>query len=297
MKENFRNKTLLIGILILFFGASVVSAINNNIESTDTFNEIENFKIEIEKFYPADDSEIAQDQPNTIQGDNPSIIIRNEYGIGGSSGWASQGLVKFDISSLPKNAIIQSATIYLFYNKWTSTNPAGRLLDIHRITSDWSEDMVTWSNQPTHHSTPTDNSPVPGSINTWMDWDVTSDVQDFVSQQENNYGWIIIDDNYWGMPEIPLTQVRSKEYSQEQSPYLEIEYVNPHMAFLFGRIENLNTESGLTTFDSVRLRYLQFTPFSFNTYISGEKIAVANQILGIVTTNFAIGFFSSAALL
>ena len=65
---------------------------------------------------------------------------------------------------------------------------------------------------------------------------------------------------------------------------------------VFGRIENLNAEEDITTFDAVRLRYMQFSPFSFNTYTSDEKIAVVGSKLGILTTSFAFGFFNAALL-
>jgi len=75
-------------------------------------------------------------------------------------------------------------------------------------------------------------------------------------------------------------------------------------AILIGRITNLNTEGFFTTFDVVRLRFLQFSPFSFNTYISGEKITVIKSKLGMVTENFAFfkanlnkgGFVSNVTL-
>jgi hypothetical protein len=60
---------------------------------------------------------------------------------------------------------------------------------------------------------------------------------------------------------------------------------------LFGRIENLTTVGDFFIFNAVRLRFIQFSPFSFNTYTSGEKVAVFEPKLKIVTNSFMFGFF------
>jgi len=175
-------------------------------------------------FYSTDDSEISQDLPNSPLGSREAITIRNEFGAGGNSGWASDALFKFDISSIPSGASVIRATMYLFNNKWTSTNPAGRMLNVYRITNDWNENTFTGNTAPTYHPVTTAYSPVPATVNVWIQWNLTSDVRDFLSGT-TNYGWRLRDDNYWGKPDIPLTQVRSKEFGQDLSPYLEIEYI------------------------------------------------------------------------
>ena len=224
MQNFLLKKMLVLGTIFLLFGVSTVSALNINIEPNNIFKDIKNPDPDIETFYPTDDAGLSQDAPNTNKGDSESMTIRNEYGWGGS-GWGADGLIKFDISSIPSRASIIRATLYLFYNKWTSTNPAGRLLNVYKITEDWSEMTVTWSNAPTYNPVASAFSPVPATVNVWMEWDVTSDVIDFHSGTPN-YGWRIRDDNYWGTYDIPLTQVRTKEFGQELVPYLEIEYTN-----------------------------------------------------------------------
>jgi len=87
-------------------------------------------------------------------------LIRNEYGIGGTPGWAFDSLVKFNISSIPKGAIINSAKISLFYYKYRDNNPEGRELNVYRVISVWDENTVTWNTQPAYHPTPTTSFPV-----------------------------------------------------------------------------------------------------------------------------------------
>lgn len=216
------KKMLVFGTIMLLFGVSTISAFNMNVEPNNIFKDIKNPDPDFETFYPTDDAKIAQDDPNKNYDGDPGINIRNEYGFGGS-GWGSDGLFRFDISSIPSGATIIKATFYLFYNKWTSTNPVGRMLNVYRITSDWNEDTVTWNTAPTYNPVASAYSPVPAAVNTWIEWDVTGDIEEFVSGT-SNFGWRLRDDNYWGTYEIPLTQVRTREDSQELSPYLEIEY-------------------------------------------------------------------------
>ena len=54
-----------------------------------------------------------------------------------------------------------------------------------------------------------------------MTWDVTNDIQSFVKGQYSNYGWKVLDENYWGMYNIPIMYFYSKEASQ-YNPYLKI---------------------------------------------------------------------------
>lgn len=63
----------------------------------------------------------------------------------------------------------------------------------------------------------------------WIEWDVTDDVQNFIDGNMDNYGWQMIDEQYWGGFDIPFAYCRSKEYGSS-TPYLEInyeEYNNP----------------------------------------------------------------------
>ncbi len=293
--KNMKKILVVIGIVVLFVGVSVVSSMNSDVETANEFDEIGNLNHGTEIFYPTDDAFIKPETPNGNHGTSDYMHVRNDYGLGGSSGWASDILIRFDISSVPSDAYIISAVLTLYYYQYYDNNPAGRDLNLYRATSDWDEEIVTWNTQPTYASLPSDYSTVPSSTDVWMEWDVTNDVEDFVSGSYVNYGWKVTDENYWGQDGIPKMFFRTREYGSF-IPYLEIDVLEPHMAFLFGRIENLNTEGDLTTFDAVRLRYLQFSPFSFNTYISGEEIAVVGSGLGIITTSFAFGFFSAALL-
>lgn len=148
---------------------------------------------------PTDDCRIVMNGPDDNWGSLPSMSIQNRYGHPSHpTNWENDILIKFDLSSIPQSSPIIPATLYIYYFYWTSNNPAGRELDLYRVTSDWDESTVTWNTQPTTEFLPTSYSIVPATTHSWMTWDVTSDVQASVDGQAINYGWKIMDTTTWG---------------------------------------------------------------------------------------------------
>jgi len=171
-------------------------------------------------FYPIDDAEIAHTSPDTNFGSTNNFAVRNS---GSGLGWACDGLVRFNLSSIPEDSTILSATLNAYYFNWDDNNPSGRDLSIYRVASDWDEDTVTWNTQPSYASQSTTNSSVPSSTGVWMEWDVTNDVQDFSDEEATNYGWKITDENYWGSGNIPISFFTTKEHGIFV-PYLVINH-------------------------------------------------------------------------
>jgi len=69
--------------------------------------------------------------------------------------------------------------------------------------------------------------------------------------------------------------------------------LRPIQVLLIGRIKNLttfNTLNYLYVFNSVNLKILQFRPFSYGIYNSGEKLAVVSPRCKIITNKFIFGF-------
>lgn len=302
MKKYELRKGLVIGIIVLFF----VAGITTNLSGKDVFatndKELKEKNIQIgtcnldtQTFYPTDDASVKQYEPNNNYGTS-YLVVRNKYGGGGYPGYEDDLLIKFDISDISAGTTITSATLNLYYNSWLSNNPAGRTLTMYKVTDDWDEDTVTWNTRPSYDSEMTSSAVVPGSPGIWMEWDVTSDVQDFVNGQQTNYGWQIMDETYWGTFDIPAPRFKQKEVETD-IPYLEIETENGgsefKTTFIIGKITNLNTEEDIMTFEAVNIRCIQFFPFGLIPYTSGEPIIISEDYIGVLTPKFIFAVCSA----
>jgi len=229
--------------------------------------------------YPTDDAYIIHGSPDYNTGTEPALIIRNDYGAGGSSGWACDALIKFDLSQYP-NQTITSAKLKLFYYQWYDNNPAGRVLKLFRNMGDWNELTVTWGNQPDTAAQPTSSCAVPATTGTWMEFDVTEEVQAMVQGSISNYGWHLLDDNYWGGGNIPIIRLRSKEYGTTYSPRLEI-IVEPPEPFYFVHLTDthVGTTGAVKRFQYVinKINALP-TPPEF-VVISGDLVHLGKHVL------------------
>jgi hypothetical protein len=170
------------------------------------------------------DAEITQQNPNNTSGTSEYITIANEDD-GNGTGRGRDALIRYNLSSIPPDKILLTATLKLHYYDWINNDPAGRPLRCYRITSDWDENTVTWNTQPSYDSYHTTETPVPANIDTWIEWDVFSDVQGFYEGTHDNFGWRITDETPWAGPDIPQTCIHTKEYGAFL-PELIIEYYN-----------------------------------------------------------------------
>lgn len=84
---------------------------------------------------PSDDAYIYHIKPDDNYGSEATIEIRPQFNA------EMRGLVRFDLSTLPSNAVITSAHLYL--NTIGSNN--GQVNSIYRLTSGWREGTVTWN--------------------------------------------------------------------------------------------------------------------------------------------------------
>jgi len=102
------------------------------------------------------------------------------------------GMIKFDLSSIPETATIESATISLYYN---STSEDSRYIDFHRILQDWNESNVTWGNWY-HENNYNSSANILGGISgkQYHNWSDDIDVKYFHNNSVKNYGWLIIVD-------------------------------------------------------------------------------------------------------
>jgi len=128
-------------------------------------------------------------------------------------------VIKFDLSDIPEDAIIEEAVLSLYVYKGYDSWDNG-LKTIHEITSSWDESSVTWNSKPSNNSSKIAecNS---SSINVWEDYDVTGEVKDIVENSKDNYGFMLIYGDYY-----TGAYFRSSEYSStEYRPKLTVTYL------------------------------------------------------------------------
>jgi hypothetical protein len=179
MNNNFNIKKYFVVFVILsFIVISIIPNVSSVIKETKDIINIKKINKDSFEFYPTDLATISKMNPDENYSDFEIIPLDRET------------LIKFDISSLPENTPIYSAKIISKFNYYTGLNPYGFNLSCYRLTSDWSEENVTWNTKPTNHSIPTSNASIPLYF-IFMSWDVKNDLLSFIKDKDYNYGWKI----------------------------------------------------------------------------------------------------------
>jgi len=170
---------------------------------------------------PTDDTYIRSERPNVNYG--LQKFMRNKYGASSSTILEQDSLLSFDISSIPEDACILSAELSVFYFKYKDNDPSGIILDLHKILDDWDEEIVTWNTAPVVTDCSISQAVVPSSIRTWMEFDVTDDIQHLVDATPDEFSCMIKNNESWSGSDIPLMFFATKEYGLHM-PYLKVVY-------------------------------------------------------------------------
>jgi hypothetical protein len=102
-------------------------------------------------------------------------------------GQIARSLVRFDIAGLPSDQVIAKATLRVYLvNSWDYPD-TGRTIQTYRITSNWSEGNVNWSNKPGYGNAYGSNSIVHEAWD-WYEFDVTGLVNAWYAGTYSNYG-------------------------------------------------------------------------------------------------------------
>ncbi len=162
------------------------------------------------------DSWVDQDATSDNHGTDTTLEVSSR-----DSSRNERTFVRFNLSSIPGTATVQSASLNLFMY---SAPSGSRTHDAHRVTASWTESGITWSNQPGAATLPSDSASTGTSDDVTISWDVTSDAQGFVDGSLTNNGWRIKD-----LAESSSTerraQFRSREYgTSSQRPQLVVTY-------------------------------------------------------------------------
>lgn len=173
------------------------------------------------KFYPVQDAFVREGIPTLNYGTEQSMAVGHHSTLNESY----RSFIQFDTSSLPKDIIIEKASVNLFSSEIKKTS---QQLGIFTLQGEWTELGVTWNNQPAISNLLDIQNVKDGKIA----FDITSETKSWHDNSVKNFGL-----------EIKAINETVSEYSQfntrESSidkPYLEITYRDKTI-YSFGRSE------------------------------------------------------------
>lgn len=121
---------------------------------------------------PVADAEVASGSPGSNFGTNSNLFIESSTAAGTFG--IERGWLKFDLSSIPANSTITSATLQLW--NWKSTGPAFPV-EVRGAPDSWTETGITWTSQPAPGDVLDTQTLAAGTANAWYSWNVTPYVQ------------------------------------------------------------------------------------------------------------------------
>jgi hypothetical protein len=128
----------------------------------------------------AADAWIEQNSSSNNKGSDSILKVKSQ---GTSDNF--RALVWFALpDSLPQGCVVESATLRLF----AASSTSGRTLQALQLADNWSENSVTWSNQPQA----TGAAATASSESSYREWDVTTQVQ-AIYDASANHGFLIRD--------------------------------------------------------------------------------------------------------
>jgi len=223
-------------------------------------------------FYPTQDTFIDHTTPTHKYYNETMLQISNGFG-NNSTGWERDTLISFDVSILPTYAQVSTATLYLYYYDYDTTDPFNRILSVHQITQTGINlSNVTWNTRPTSTQHNISYARIPATFG-WISWNVTSELQRIINNPTMNQGWQISDKNPWRHPDIPIIKFKSNETQTVYKPYLEISYTIPLIVSTNGPYEtycNIPLEFNGTIIDGGTPPYSWHWDFG-DSVISSEK--------------------------
>ncbi len=183
------------------------------------------------------DSFIREGIQNSNEGSNEVLKI---MGTGPTNNRVMVSFNQADILEASQGKSLESATLKLYVEGNNQNWGDGQLINIHSLQSDWQEgsglnnnmgffnsgEGVTWScsietncndewNGGIYSQTPTDSIWISNQVQDyWIKLDVTNDVLDYQSSEEN-YGWIIMKNNEDSEGQINISSRESQSHIPE----------------------------------------------------------------------------------
>lgn len=166
------------------------------------------------------DSAVTSDAPDSNYGTSEYFAIGNTVGPS-----IARAYLQFDLSALPTSAIIVSANLKLY--QFITFGTEDFIIELHQVTVYWDEDTITWNNQSGYLPALEGTSPVVVDAITWLSWDISSLLQDWLDGSIDNHG-IVLKDTDEALGDTYIW-CRSSNYTADPAlrPKIEITYYVP----------------------------------------------------------------------
>ena len=226
---------------------------------------------------------------DTNYGTSTSLFIRQSGDPwGASAGSLYRSLIRFDLSSLPEGATIESATLYGYMPARTGD----REVAAYRVTGAWTETGVTWNTRPSNATQPTSVIDPGPTANVWIGWNVTQDVQAYV-QGTLNHGWLLASPDESATSTEQRVTLNSRDNADSAlRPYLNVTYSTGSAAPVLTTIEVSPETANLAVDATQQFAAVakdqnddEMTGITFDWSSSNETVGTVN----------ATGFFAALA--
>ncbi len=145
------------------------------------------------------DSYMLAGGPTTNYGSSVRLTVCGYADLG--AGNVMRPVIKFDLSAIPTNATIGGATLYVYSYDAAAVRGSSGTYGLYPLTRAFVENQVTWNVAATgtdwttaggdFSGTADATADKEGTAGVWYAFDVSSRVQDMISDPSSNYGWII----------------------------------------------------------------------------------------------------------
>jgi hypothetical protein len=180
-------------------------------------------------FRPLEDAWVNEANPTAGYGNATYMSVKDRSGLAEAYLRFSQA----DLNSLSGKPITSGS---LFLYQYQGTNSPGDVINVHSITSDWTESTVSWSNRPAYEAVPVSSLAVAGDADTtgWREW--TGLGNTVASWAGNPHFGLALENNADLKNEELYARFYSSEYSNADfRPYLKVTAApEPVSMVLFG---------------------------------------------------------------
>jgi len=162
-----------------------------------------------------------------VESNNPTTNYGNSTGcaVGNTATNIIRTYIKFDLSTIPANAIVVDADLKLY--QWGTLGTDNFTIGLYKVTSDWDESIIDWDPQPTCSFDAEITSEISwGTTPTWRSWDIDTLAQAWLDGSITNYGVVLKDTNEASVD--MLAYFLTSDYATDtKRPKLEIDYYIP----------------------------------------------------------------------